>query len=59
MLESYRNAFESCYPQHRLELKRGKMKNGGTGYWVVIDGEKGDRPLSTEEILDAINMFTR
>lgn len=54
----YINAFLSCYPQKRVELRPAPRRIGG-GWWVIINGERGDRPLSDSELESAVRDFNR
>jgi hypothetical protein len=49
----YRDAFTRCYPGTSVEFK--KAKDDGT--WIVIDGDKGPRPLTPSEVNEAIEGF--
>lgn len=52
---AYADAFSKCYPGKSVDFKPGK--DGST--WVLIEGDKGTRPLSTSDVLEAVEMFER
>lgn len=60
MFDAYKQAFLSCYPQKTLEFQRGPRQSGGErSTWVVINGDKGSRPLLDNEIVEATRLFTQ
>lgn len=59
MLELYREAFNRCYPQHSIDFKKTKVKGGGIAYWIVINGDRGEAPLTIEAMQEAIQSFNR
>lgn len=56
--QEYQNEFERCYPSHKVELKRKGGKEG-MSYFVIIDGDKGERAMTLGEMTEAIRMFKR
>lgn len=50
----YIEAFESCYPGKKVELKRR-----GRNHFIVIDGDQGEQPLDDNELKFAIENFQR
>lgn len=58
MVQEYIEAFSRCYPMHRVELIPTHGKNG-PGYWVYINNDRGERPLSDAELRSAIRDFER
>lgn len=53
ILARYQQAFSACYTQHRIEFAQAKP-----GFnWVIIDGSKGESPLSQNQMLEAIDDF--
>lgn len=58
MFEAYKQAFLSCYPQKTISFQRGpRMSGGQRSTYVVIKGERGDRPLTDNELAEATRMF--
>lgn len=55
MLQAYREAFLKCYPQKTLDFQ--KARNGC--HWVIINGDRGERPLTPEDMAEATRMFNR
>lgn len=54
MLQQYIDAFQRCYPQKTVRVKPADMRRGGSmSFWVYINGDKGDRPLTTAELESA------
>lgn len=59
-MQSYIDAFQKCYPSANVSLKfAGKDNKGLPKYWVIIDGNKGDRPLTFAEMSEAISAFNK
>lgn len=56
---SYEEAFRKCYPAHSVRLKPTKLHDGDWGWWIVINGERGDRPLTDRELVEATKSFLR
>lgn len=56
IIEAYSQGFLSAYPQKNLSIY-GAGKN--RGFWVEIDGDKGDRPITLDEMKEATQMFTQ
>lgn len=56
---SYRQGFEKCYPQHRLELRAATLRGGVPGFHVYINGDRGERPLSEAEMAEAAVDFMK
>lgn len=56
---NYRQGFEKCYPQHRLELRAVTLHGGFPGFYIYINGDRGDRPLSEAEMASAAVDFLR
>lgn len=54
---AYVAAFGKHYPQTQCEVKRGKSRDGVPMYNVVLNGDKGDRPMTLEEIKEATTAF--
>lgn len=53
ILARYQQTFMACYPQHRIEFAQAKP-----GFnWVIINGDKGETPLSHDQMLEAIDNF--
>jgi len=50
---AYRDAFSRCYPGKSVEFKRGKDDTT----WIIIEGDKGTRPLTNNEVEEAIEGF--
>lgn len=61
LAKAYISAFESVYPQKKVEVRRKFGKRGQfQGFNVIIDGEDGShRLLTTEEMNEAIESFRR
>lgn len=57
--DQYRAGFEKHYPQKKLEIKRDNSKKDAPHFWVVIDGDRGDRSYNLGELIEAINLFNR
>lgn len=55
IFSDYIAAFSRCYPGKTVTLR---MARDG-GYWVLINGEKGERPLTEKEITSATRDFNR
>jgi len=55
ILGAYLAAFSRCYPEKEASLKPAR----GGGYWVLINGERGERPLTTGEIISSTKDFNR
>lgn len=53
----YVSAFNSAYPQKRCELEFAYRKNGVSHYHVVVDGDRGPRPLTEGELREAARGF--
>lgn len=56
--EAYISAFSRCYPGKTVEFRRAPRHMGG-GWWVVINGERGDHPLQLSDIESATKDFNR
>lgn len=58
-LEAYKEAFLKCYPQKTVALKRGDRRRVGEvpRWFVVINGDKGDRAYTQEELVAATRDF--
>lgn len=54
-LSAYADAFQRCYPAKSVTFSKAK---GGT-YHIHIDGDKGNRPMTTAEIVEATEMLSR
>ncbi len=52
---SYREAFLRCYPQKSLSF--APARNQCT--WVIINEERGERPLTPDDMASAIRDFNR
>jgi hypothetical protein len=59
-LDAYKAAFETCYHGKAITFNRAGKNTDGVPRWnVVIDGDKGARPMTLDEIAEATVMFTR
>lgn len=54
VIEAYKAAFLKAYPQKNISVY-GAGK--GRGFWVEIDGDRGDRSLTTDEMKEATAML--
>ena len=52
-MHAYLEAFERCYPGGRCVVRPAKDEC----YWVIIDGNRGDRPLHITELREAARML--
>lgn len=59
LFAAYKAAFESTFQGKSVEIVKGKSENGSSRFNVVIDGDKGARPMSVQEIAEAVEMFQR
>jgi len=58
MIDAYISAFKHRYPQKQVKVSSFWDQKAHTLYfWVYIDGNRGDRPLSEQELMDATRMF--
>lgn len=59
IVEDYRNAFERLYPEKVISIRTAGMNfmSGLAKFWVFIDGEKGERALTLEELEEATAEF--
>lgn len=62
MIAEYISAFQKHYPQRTVSVKPGRKYNPITNrkepvFHVIIDGDKGDRPLTPDELVEATAMF--
>lgn len=57
---NYRNAFERFYPEKVISIRTAGMNfmSGLAKFWVFIDGEKGERALTLEELEEATAEFS-
>lgn len=54
----YTEAFARHYPNAQLKITRAPAKQWGPGmHWVYIDGDKGSKPLSANDMQEAIAAF--
>lgn len=53
----YVSAFNSAYPQKKCEVEFAFKKNGEEYFHIIIDGDKGHRPLTRGEMREAIRAF--
>lgn len=53
--EDYIDAFLQCYPGKKVEIKKAKKQspNNPAAFFIIIDGERGDRPYSVFELVEA------
>lgn len=58
LLVAYREAFGRCYPQHQLQF-RPYQRNGESRTWVIINRERGDTPLTDNDLRHAIAGFSK
>ena len=59
MIQQYIDAFERCYPGGRVQVKPTRVKGDpDMHYWVSIDGSKGDRPLTWQDMAEATRLRT-
>ena len=56
-IDAYKAAFGKHYAQTSVEVKRGKSRDGTPVYHVVLNGDKGDRPLTLDELKEATAAF--
>lgn len=60
MIQEYIDAFTSCYPQKRCEVKQAFNREGKfIGFRVGIDGDFGNLVLTAEDLRDATRAFKR
>lgn len=58
IIAEYISAFQSCYPQKKIEVIPCFSRPGeSTRYSVWIDGDKGNRTLTLEELKTAAADF--
>lgn len=57
IIGAYTEAFGKHYPQHAVEVKKGKSRDGVAMYNVHINGDKGDRPMTLGELREATQAF--
>ncbi len=53
-MHNYMESFERCYPGERCKIR---WSHKDQAYWVYIDGNKGDRPLTEDELREAARML--
>lgn len=59
MIDLYIQAFERCYPGGRVQVRTVRIKGDPDPHYnVYIDGNKGDRPLTWQEMAAATRMRT-
>lgn len=59
-LEAYAAAFTKCYPTYAVTFERAKKTEAGAArFHVVLNGDKGNRPLTLDEINEATADFSR
>lgn len=57
-LEAYKQAFLKCYPQKAISFKRMRARQHEVPRWfVVINGDKGERAFTEEELVNATRDF--
>lgn len=57
-LQAYKDAFLKCYPQKTIAFKRSRVRQHEPMRWfVVINGDKGDRAFTEEELVSATRDF--
>lgn len=56
-INAYKAAFGKHYPHHQVDVKTGKGRNGETVFHVIIAGDKGDRPLTLQDMQEATQAF--
>ena len=60
LVKKYVEAFQRCYPQTKLDVKTKTSRNTGQMvFYVGINGDYGDRPLSESDMRFAIQNFNR
>jgi hypothetical protein len=59
-VSAYRAAFLKHYPNAKLEITQAVTKRTEPeAFWVAIDGDKGNRPLTYSDMQSAIADFSK
>ena len=59
-LEQYKSAFKRCYPQKTIDHSHAKRRHGEVDkWWIVVDGDRGERPLTEAELRQATRDFQK
>lgn len=58
-LNAYRDAFQRCYPTYTVTFGKTKSRDGGAQYNVILNGDKGNRPMTLTEISEATAALSR
>lgn len=57
LVQEYTDAFTKHYPQSKLEVKPVRVRGGGMGFRIGINGDFGDLTLTEADMRDAIRKF--
>ena len=57
VIANYIAAFNTAYPQKKCEVEFAKKYQGEDHFHVVIDGERGPRTLTTQDMREATRGF--
>ena len=58
--DAYKEAFNRCYPAAHVEVKRagGAARGGEPKFNVVINGDRGDLPMTLWDLQEATRAFS-
>ena len=56
-IRAYAEGFQRNYPHHDLEIKPKTQRDRSVRYQIIINGDRGDFPLSEEQMRSATRGF--
>lgn len=60
VLAAYAAAFQRCYPTYTVTFERAKKtQDGRAQFHVVLNGDKGNMPLTLDDMIEATANFNR
>jgi hypothetical protein len=59
ILNAYADAFTRCYPTYTVGFQKAKSREGKPVFNVVLNGDKGNRPMTLDEIREAAAALSR
>jgi len=59
-IQAYISAFQTCYPQKNIRTRfAGTQADRTPQWWVIIDHDRGERPLTEADMKSATRDFQR